>query len=149
MHRLKLLSGINEDGFNGDLLEGKLLLGLAEEPEHQGIRLVTGAELDFDGFADELGKRISHLAIENEGGISIELLLKLKDMGLVASPRAGLIHGQDEGVAAFIMGEGIEDGRVLEAHRAAGSGGGGFGAQSGWFFRQNLQNSQNCWNEIL
>jgi len=149
MHRLKLLGGINEDGFNGDLLEGKLLLGLAEEPEHQGIRLVAGAELDFHRFADELGKRIGHLAIENEGGISIELFLKLKDMGLVASPRAGLIHGQHKGVAAFIMGEGIEHSRVLEAHRAAGSGGGGFGAQSGWFFRQNLQNSQNFWNEIL
>lgn len=149
MHWLELLSGIDEDSFNGYLLERELLLGLAQEPEHQGIRLVTGAELNFDGLADELGKRISHFAIENEGGISIELFLKLKDMGLVASPRAGLIHGKHEGVAALIMGEGIEDSRVLEAHRAAGSGGGGFDAQSGWFFRQNLRNLQNFWNEIL
>ena len=45
-------------------------------------------------------------------------------MRFLAGPRTGLIHGQDERVAAFVVGEGVEDGGVLKAHRAAGSGGG-------------------------
>ena len=50
----EFLRGVDADGFDGDLLEGKLVLGLVEESEREGIGLMLGAELDFDGFADEL-----------------------------------------------------------------------------------------------
>jgi hypothetical protein len=35
-------------------LQGKLVFGLVEESEREGIGLMLGAELDFDGFAYEL-----------------------------------------------------------------------------------------------
>ena len=126
-----------------------MVFGLIEESKRKGVGLVAGAELDFDRFADELGECLGHFAVEDEGGVGVEFFLKLEDVRFVAGPRTGFIHRKHERVAAFVVGEGVEDGWVFEAHRAAGSGGGGFGAQSGWFFRQNLQNSQNFWNEIL
>ena len=52
----EFLGGIDADGFDRNLLEGELVLGLVEEPEREGIRLMLGAELDFNGFADELGE---------------------------------------------------------------------------------------------
>ena len=52
----EFLGGVDADGFDGDLLEGELVFGLVEEAEGEGIGLVLGAELDFDGFADELGE---------------------------------------------------------------------------------------------
>ena len=145
----EFLRCVDADGFDGDLLEGELVFGLVEEAEREGVGLVAGAELDFDRLADELGECLGHFAVEDEGGVGVEFFLKLEDVRFVAGPGARLIHREHECVAAFVVGEGVEDGWVFEAHRAAGSGGGGFGAQSGWFSRQNLQNSQNFWNEIL
>ena len=125
-----------------------MVFGLVEEAEREGVGLVAGAELDFDRLADELGECLGHFAVEDEGGVGVEFFLKLEDVRFVAGPGARLIHREHERVAAFVVGEGVEDGGVLETHWAAGSSGCGFGAQSGWFFRQNLQNSQNFWNEI-
>jgi len=122
-----------------------LVFGLVEEAEGEGVGLVAGAELDFDRLAYELGECLGHFAVEDEGGVGVEFFLKLEDVGFVASPRARLIHREHERVAAFVVGEGVEDGGVLKAHWTAGSSGSGFGAQSGWFFRQNLQ---NFWSEI-
>ncbi len=120
----EFLDGVDADGFDGDLLEGELVLGLVEEAEGEGVGLVAGSELDFHGFADELGECLGHFAIEDEGGVGVEFFLKLEDVGFVAGPGARLIHREHEGVAAFVVGEGVENGGVLEAHRAAGSGGG-------------------------
>ena len=52
----EFLGGVDADGFDGDLLEGELVLGLVEESEREGVGLVAGAELDFHGFANELGE---------------------------------------------------------------------------------------------
>ena len=52
----EFLGGVDADGFDGDLLEGELVLGLVEEAEGEGIGLMLGAELDFDRLADELGE---------------------------------------------------------------------------------------------
>ncbi len=98
---------------------------MVEEAEREGVGLVAGAELDFDRLADELGECLGHFAVEDEGGVGVEFFLKLEDVRFLAGPGARLIHGQDEGIAAFVVGEGVEDGGVLEAHRAAGSSGGG------------------------
>ena len=101
-----------------------MVFGLVEEAEREGVGLVAGAELDFDRLADELGECLGHFAVEDEGGVGVEFFLKLEDVRLLAGPGTGLIHGQDESIAAFVVGEGVEDGWVFEAHRAAGSGGG-------------------------
>ena len=75
--------------------------------------LVAGAELDFDGLAGEPGEGFCHFAVEDEGGVGVEFFLKLEDVRFVAGPGARLIHGQDEHVAAFVVGEGVEDGGVF------------------------------------
>jgi len=49
-----------------------LVFGLVEEAEREGIGLVAGAELDFDRLADELGERLGHFAVEDEGGVGVE-----------------------------------------------------------------------------
>ena len=78
------------------------------------------AELDFDGLADELGERFGHFAVENEGRVGVEFFLELLELAFVALPRAALIHGKDEEVAALVVGEGVEHAGVGKAHRAGG-----------------------------
>jgi hypothetical protein len=120
--RLGLEGGVDEDGLEGDFLEGELLAGLLEKAEGEGIGLVACAELDFSGLADEMRKRLGHLAIEEEGGVGVEFFLELVELALVAVPRPGLIHGEDEQVAALVVGKGVEHSRVGEAHRAGVGG---------------------------
>ena len=109
----EFLRCVDADGFDGDLLEGELVFGLVEESEREGVGLVAGAELDFDRLADELGECLGHFAVEDEGGVGVEFFLKLEDVSFVAGPRTGFIHRKHESIAAFVVGEGVEDGWVF------------------------------------
>ena len=78
------------------------------------------AELDFDGLAVEMREGLGHFAVENEGRVGVEFFLELLELAFVAIPRTALIHGENEEVAAFVVGEGVEHAGMREAHRAGG-----------------------------
>lgn len=103
-----------------DLLERELLLGLLEEAEGERAWLVPGAELDFHGFAEKLGKRLGHFSVENERSVGVQFFLELEELVLTAGPWTGFIHGKHEQVAALVVGEGVEDGGMGDPHRAGG-----------------------------
>ena len=87
---------------------------LGEKPECKFVGLVSGAELDFDWFVAELGKCVVHFSIEDEGRVGVEFFLELEEMGLGTCPRARLIHGENEHIAAGVIGECIEHSRVCD-----------------------------------
>ena len=116
--------GVDEDGLERDFLKGELLARLLEKAERQRVGLVARAELDFDRLADELREGFGHFAVEEERGVGVEFFLKLVELALVAVPGAGLIHGENEEVAALVVREGVEDSGMGEAH---GTGVGGRG----------------------
>ena len=101
-----------------NLLEAELLLGLLEESKGERARLMASAKLDFNWFAKELRKGVGHFTIKDERRVGIQFFLKLKELVLSTSPWASLIHRKDKQVAALVVGKGVEDGRVGDAHRA-------------------------------
>lgn len=110
----------NENGFERNLLERKLLAGLRKEPHGDFVRFVSGAELNLHGAIPVLRKRFVHLAIENERGVGIQFFLKLEQLRFAPGPWTRFIHRQDKHVAAPIVGKRIQNSRVFHAHRALG-----------------------------
>ena len=101
--------------FEPNLLESKLVTGAAEKLHGPRRRLVRGAELDADGFAQQVGKVVLHLAVEDEGNVGVQFLLKLKELELPVLPGARLEHGEHEDILAGVVGKGVEHSRPLDA----------------------------------
>lgn len=83
----------DQDCYKLNALESKLLACTAKEIHRSLRRLVGGPQLNADRLTKEMREILLHLAIENEGDVGIELLLKLVELLLSEFPRAGLEHG--------------------------------------------------------
>ena len=78
------------------------------------------AELNLNGLIDELGERIGHFTVENEGGVGVEFFLELMKLAFVALPWAALIHGKNEEVSALVVSECVKHAGMGQAHRPNG-----------------------------
>lgn len=105
----------DEHHLEPDLLKGELVTGPSEETERPLGGLKGGSELDADGLAEEMGKVVPHLPVEDEGDVGIELLLQLEELEFAMLPGTGLEHGEHEDILAGIVGKGVEHPGTLDS----------------------------------
>ena len=110
-----ILEDIGQNHFEGDLLEGELIAGTGQETERNLVRLIFAAKLDLHRAADILGKRFGHLAIQDEGGISVELFLELIKLCVATGPGTRLIHRQHKRAPATVKNKRVEHVRMRNA----------------------------------
>ena len=110
----------NHHDLKSDLLKHQLIAGASQEAEGLFGWFIRGPELDPNGLAEQMREVVLHLAIENEGDIGVELLLKLVELKFPEIPRTCLEHGQDKDILAGVMGKGIKHSRPLDSRAGRG-----------------------------
>lgn len=86
-----------------DLLKCQLIPYACQKAQGTLRGFEGGAQLDADRLAEEMGKVFLHLAVEDEGDVGVELLLKLEQLALPMLPRAGLEHGEDQDILTGVV----------------------------------------------
>jgi len=104
----------------GDLLQGELVAGTAEESHRPLGGFVDGAEFNPDLLAREVGEVVPQLPVEDERHVGVELLLKLPELAIAQIPGSRLEHGEYEHVIARVMGKGVEHPRPLDSRAGRG-----------------------------
>jgi len=103
------------DDLETNVLKGELFTNAASEVGGFLVRLMHRAQLNLDGFSDELREGLDHFSIKDEGKIGVEFFLKLMELGLIALPGTVFIHGENELVRSGIVGKGVKNAGIFES----------------------------------
>lgn len=105
----------DEHDLEAYLLQRELVPGAAKETKRTLRGLEGSAQLDADRLAQEMGKVVLHLPVEDERDVGVQLLLQLEELQLAMLPWTGLEHGEDEDILTGVVGKGVEHSGALDS----------------------------------
>ena len=108
---------LSDNDFHLDVLQRDLIVDRIQQFQRALVRHVIAPQFDPHRLALKLGMSGEHLAIENEGNVSVEFFLELMEPLIRAVPRPRFVHRQDDLARLAVHSEKIDDGRVRDAGR--------------------------------